>query len=69
MWVKFQKFGLLLFWPYFFFVQLSEEIQQMMELDGMRRRDHVLEFARLMVRAESVEHRVDLLKVLQVGQV
>ena len=38
-----------------------------MALDGLRRKGHVLELARLMVRSESVEHRLSLLKVMQVG--
>ena len=40
----------------------------MMELEGMRKRAHVLELARLMVRAESQEHRLALLKIIQVCQ-
>jgi len=47
--------------------QLEEEINDMMELEGMRKRAHVLELARLMVRAESQDHRLTLLKIIQVG--
>ncbi len=37
----------------------------MLQLEGMRRRDHVLEVCRLMVRAESIEHRMSILKILR----
>jgi len=38
----------------------------MLSMDGLRRKDHVLELNRLMLRAESVEHRLSLLKIIQV---
>lgn len=38
----------------------------MLLMDGLRRKDHVLELNRLMLRAESVEHRLSLLKIIQV---
>jgi hypothetical protein len=47
-------------------LQLEEEIQDILELEGLRKRAHVLELARLMVRAESEEHRMALLKIIQV---
>ena len=46
--------------------QLEEEIEKMLLMDGLRRKDHVLELNRLMLRAESVEHRLSLLKIIQV---
>jgi len=47
--------------------QLEEEIDKMLSMDGgLRRKDHVLELNRLMLRAESVEHRLSLLKIIQV---
>jgi len=48
------------------FCQLEEEIEKMISMDGLRRKDHVLELNRLMLRAESVEHRLSLLKIIQV---
>jgi len=47
--------------------QLEEEIEKMLSMDGLRRKDHVLELNRLMLRAESVEHRLSLLKIIQVA--
>lgn len=38
----------------------------MLRLDGLKRKEHVLEMARLMVRADSSKQRLTLLKVLQV---
>jgi len=38
----------------------------MLSMDGLRRKDHVLELNRLMLRAESVDHRLSLLKIIQV---
>ena len=38
----------------------------MLALDGLHRKDHVLELTRLMLRAESVEQRLSLLRVIQV---
>lgn len=46
--------------------QLEDEIEKMLLMDGLRRKDHVLELNRLMLRAESVEHRLSLLKIIQV---
>jgi len=46
--------------------QLEEEMEKMLSMDGLRRKDHVLELNRLMLRAESVEHRLSLLKIIQV---
>jgi len=46
--------------------QLEEEVEKMLSMDGLRRKDHVLELNRLMLRAESVEHRLSLLKIIQV---
>lgn len=46
--------------------QVDEEIEKLAALDGLRRKDHVLELARLMVRAESSAHRTTLLNILQV---
>lgn len=40
----------------------------MTQLGGLRRRAHVLELARLMVRADSTEQRLILLRILQVGK-
>lgn len=58
----------LLFEVNYLFVQLDDEIEQLMSLEsGMRRKEHVLELSRLMVRAESNEHRLLLLRVLQVS--
>ena len=34
--------------------------------DGMKNKAHVLELCRLMVRAEKAEHRLTLLKIIQV---
>jgi len=39
----------------------------MLSMDGLHRKDHVLELNRLMLRAESVEHRLSLLKIIQVA--
>ena len=39
----------------------------MVELEGMKRKDHVLEQCRLMVRAENSQQRTKLIKVIQVG--
>jgi len=41
----------------------------MVALNGLHRKDHVLELNRLMLRAESVEQRISLLRVLQVGAI
>jgi len=49
------------------FRQLEEEIEKMLSIDGLRRKDHVLELNRLMLRAESVDHRLSLLKIIQVN--
>ena len=46
--------------------QFEEELERMSMLEGLHRKDHVLELNRLMLRAESTEHRMLLLKVLQV---
>ena len=46
--------------------QLDEQIEQL-SLSSLRKRNHVLELARLMIRAESNEHRLALLKILQVS--
>jgi len=46
--------------------QLEEEVEKMLSMDGLRRKDHVLELNRLMLRAESVDHRLSLLKIIQV---
>ena len=46
--------------------QLEEELEKMLSMDGLRRKDHVLELNRLMLRAESMEHRLSLLKIIQV---
>jgi len=46
--------------------QLEEEIDKILSMDGLRRKDHVLELNRLMLRAESVDHRLSLLKIIQV---
>ncbi len=46
-------------------IQLEDEIDKMLQLDGLRRKNHVLEFSRLMVRAESTEHRLSLLKIMK----
>ena len=47
-------------------IYLEEEIEKMLQLDGMKRKEHVLELARLMVRSDSSKQRLTLLKVLQV---
>ena len=39
----------------------------MIQLDGLKNREHVLELARLMVRAETTDHRMALLKIIQVS--
>ena len=46
--------------------QLEEEMEKMLSMDGLRRKDHALQLNRLMLRAESVEHRLSLLKIIQV---
>jgi hypothetical protein len=46
---------------------LEEEIEKMSSMGGLRRKDDVLELNRLMLRAESTEHRLLLLKALQVN--
>ena len=38
----------------------------MQSLDGMKRREHVLELSRLMIRAENPEHRLTILNIIQV---
>ena len=38
----------------------------MLDLQGMKRKEHVLELSRLMVRAENADHRLSLLKLIQV---
>ncbi|ELU11300.1 hypothetical protein CAPTEDRAFT_160470, partial [Capitella teleta] len=45
---------------------LKEEIEKLESNNGLRRKDHVLELARLMVRAESSQDRRSLLHILQV---
>jgi len=54
---------------WFLLRQLEEEIEKMLAMDGLRRKDHVLELNRLMLRAESVEHRLSLLRIIQVNTV
>ena len=49
------------------FFQLDDEIDKMLALDGMKRKEHVLELSRLMVRAENPDHRLSLLKLIQVS--
>lgn len=44
---------------------LEEDIEKLSMLDGMRNKNHVLELCRLMVRAEKVQHRIAILKILQ----
>ena len=46
--------------------QLEEDIEKLSMLDGMRNKNHVLELCRLMVRAEKVQHRIAILKIMQV---
>jgi len=47
-------------------LQLSEEIEKLSLLGGLKRSEHVVQLARLMVRAESVEHRSSLLNTILV---
>jgi len=61
-----QRYGLTLSLLVGVFRQLEEEIDKMLSMDGLHRKDHVLELNRLMLRAESVEHRLSLLKIVQV---
>ena len=51
-----------------YFFQLEEEIEKMVKLEGMKRKSHVLELARLMVRSEGSKQRRSLLKVIQVNK-
>ncbi|XP_062602613.1 microtubule-associated protein futsch-like [Saccostrea cucullata] len=45
---------------------LDEELEAITELEnGLRNKDHVLNICRLMVRAESPDHRITILKCLQ----
>ncbi|RUS84583.1 hypothetical protein EGW08_007678, partial [Elysia chlorotica] len=44
---------------------LEEDIEKLSMLDGMRNKNHVLELCRLMVRAEKVQHRIAILKIMQ----
>uniref|UniRef100_A0A2C9JLJ7 Histone-lysine N-methyltransferase n=1 Tax=Biomphalaria glabrata TaxID=6526 RepID=A0A2C9JLJ7_BIOGL len=44
---------------------LEEDIEKLSLLDGMRNKNNVLELCRLMVRAEKVQHRMAILKILQ----
>ena len=51
-------------------LQLEDEIEQMWDLeDGLTAKDHVLNMCRLMVRAEDMEHRMDLLQVIEVFRI
>ena len=48
-------------------LQLDEDMESMARLkDGMKIKAHVLEVCRVMVRAEKAEHRLAILKVIQV---
>ncbi len=38
----------------------------MYELDGLKQKNHVMELSRLMIRAESLDHRLSLLAAIQV---
>ncbi|XP_059174728.1 uncharacterized protein LOC131954909 isoform X2 [Physella acuta] len=44
---------------------LEEDIEKLSMLEGMRNKNHVLELCRLMVRAEKVQQRIAILKILQ----
>ncbi|XP_064598536.1 LOW QUALITY PROTEIN: uncharacterized protein LOC135464899 [Liolophura sinensis] len=44
---------------------LDEEIEEMTSLDGMKNKEHVLKLCRLMVRAESDDHRSAVLNIIQ----
>lgn len=47
--------------------KLDEELEAITALEnGLRNKDHVLNICRLMVRAEDPEHRITILKCLQV---
>ena len=52
--------------PVLCIVQLEDEIKKMVSLEGMKRKEHVLELARLMVRSDNSKQRLSLLTVLQV---
>ena len=48
-------------------LQLDEDMESMARLkDGMKIKAHVLEVCRVMVRAEKAEHRLAILKIIQV---
>ena len=50
------------------FLKLEEEIERISELDqGLRNKEDVLNLCRLMVRAEDPEHRIQILRCLEVG--
>lgn len=40
----------------------------MTSLDGMKNKEHVLKLCRLMVRAESDDHRAAVLNIIQVSE-
>ncbi|CAE1308229.1 SETD2 [Acanthosepion pharaonis] len=44
---------------------LEEEMERMSQLDGLKNKEHVLNLCRLMVRAESNDHRLSILRILQ----
>ncbi|GAB1600835.1 uncharacterized protein LOC115232341 [Argonauta hians] len=44
---------------------LEEEMERMSQLDGLKNKEHVLNLCRLMVRAESNDHRSSILRILQ----
>ena len=48
-------------------LQLEEEMERMSQLDGLKNKEHVLNLCRLMVRAESNDHRLSILRILQVS--
>ena len=45
--------------------QLDKEIEKLVN-SGLKRREHMLELCRMMVRSETMDHRLALLNVLQV---
>ncbi|CAH1789994.1 unnamed protein product [Owenia fusiformis] len=44
---------------------LEEDIERMVSLDGLKNKQHVLTLSRLMVRCETADHRLALLRLLQ----
>ncbi|CAI9716650.1 histone-lysine N-methyltransferase SETD2-like isoform X3 [Octopus vulgaris] len=44
---------------------LEEEMERMSQLEGLKNKEHVLNLCRLMVRAESNDHRLSILRILQ----